>query len=154
MTTYTTQQITAIGGRESTTRTGEHRVYLNNWADLAGLEINYYGNGRSIRAAAFQGATISNTKASRLTAARVYLDVATGTIRTSIRRIAEEARLDIGDDLVRAVVAGIRAATTTEVTSREAAAQLGVSVRTVQRRAAAGRLPARKGSRGRWIITL
>jgi len=41
-----------------------------------------------------------------------------------------------------------------KITSREAAAQLGVSVRTVQRWAAAGKIEAIKDERGRWVIAL
>lgn len=42
----------------------------------------------------------------------------------------------------------------TEATAREAAAALGVSVRTVQRWAATGKVEARKNDQGRWIITI
>jgi|SRR5690554_361783 len=42
---------------------------------------------------------------------------------------------------------------TVELTAAEAAAKLGVSVRTIQRRAQRGQLDARKDERGRWIIT-
>jgi excisionase family DNA binding protein len=41
-----------------------------------------------------------------------------------------------------------------EATTREAAAALGVSVRTVQRWAATGKVEARKDEHGRWIITI
>ena len=42
----------------------------------------------------------------------------------------------------------------TEATTREAAAALGVSVRTVQRWAANGKVAATKDERGRWVITI
>ncbi|MCO6011560.1 helix-turn-helix domain-containing protein [Actinoallomurus purpureus] len=42
----------------------------------------------------------------------------------------------------------------TEITTREAAAALGVSVRTVQRWAAAGKVQAHKDDAGRWVITI
>ncbi|MER5647283.1 helix-turn-helix domain-containing protein [Streptosporangium sp. NPDC002524] len=41
-----------------------------------------------------------------------------------------------------------------QVTTREAAAALRVSIRTVQRRAASGKLNATKDTTGRWVITL
>lgn len=42
----------------------------------------------------------------------------------------------------------------TEVTTREAAQALGVSVRTVQRWAAQGKVEAAKNAAGRWVITI
>lgn len=42
----------------------------------------------------------------------------------------------------------------TEATTREAAAALGVSVRTIQRWAASGKVDARKDDHGRWVITI
>jgi excisionase family DNA binding protein len=42
----------------------------------------------------------------------------------------------------------------TEATTREAAAALGVSVRTVQRWAAKGKVAATKDDHGRWVITI
>jgi excisionase family DNA binding protein len=42
----------------------------------------------------------------------------------------------------------------TQASTREAAAALGVSVRTVQRWAAAGKVEARKDDKGRWVITI
>ncbi len=42
----------------------------------------------------------------------------------------------------------------TEVSTREAAAALGVSVRTVQRWAAQGKVEAAKDGQGRWVITI
>lgn len=41
-----------------------------------------------------------------------------------------------------------------QLTTAQAAQQLGVTARTARRRAAAGRLDATKDARGRWIITL
>jgi len=42
----------------------------------------------------------------------------------------------------------------TTMTTTQAAATLGVSIRTIQRRAKAGKLTARKNARGRWVITM
>ncbi|MEU4410792.1 helix-turn-helix domain-containing protein [Streptosporangium sp. NPDC023963] len=42
----------------------------------------------------------------------------------------------------------------TETTTQEAAKALGVSVRTVQRWAATGKVEARKNDQGRWVITI
>ena len=41
-----------------------------------------------------------------------------------------------------------------ELTVAQAAAQLGLSVDTVKRRAQKGKLPARQDDRGRWLVTL
>lgn len=80
--TYTAQQITAIGGSEWTSRDGsKHRVYLNNWADLYGLEVTRYGTGH-IRGATLDGESISNNQAGRLLTSveSVYWDAADSQI--------------------------------------------------------------------------
>lgn len=61
-------------------------------------------------------------------------------------------RGDATADALAAVTNGERLAR--KVSVREAAAELGVSVRTVQRRAAAGKIAAHKDERGRWVVTL
>lgn len=76
--TYTAQQITAIGGRDWKGR----RVYLNEVAELLGIEVAYYGSG-NIRHASLDGQTISNTEAARLLGTKVYLDTTTGHLVVS-----------------------------------------------------------------------
>lgn len=154
---YRPEQITALGGREWTSRQGQHRVYLNgpDWAPLAGLDIDWYGTG-SIRSVGLAGHSISNSKAGRLlSSSKVWLDVASGRIETTIRAGVDTARLDreIADTLIANLHVGIAAAARPERTAREAAAELGVSISTIYRRAAAGKLTARKES-GRWLIRL
>jgi len=72
MTTYTAEQIIAIGGREWN-KGGKHRVYLNDdvWTRLIGLEIETYKSG-NISSATLGGERISNAEARR------YLDAISG----------------------------------------------------------------------------
>src|SRR5690606_4904672 len=110
MTTYTAEQIIAIGGREWTGHNGQRRIYLNNWHQLAGLEIERYKSG-SIRFAAVDGEQISNTKAAKVAAAKVWFDMETGQLRHTIRRAAEEARVgELADVLISNLIAAIRRA--------------------------------------------
>lgn len=69
--------------------------------------------------------------------------------------------MDLTMDYLRGTVPAVELARairaerlTREVNASEAAKHLGVSVRTVQRRAQRGLITARKDSRGRWIVTL
>jgi len=153
-TTITAQQILDLGGREWTGRNGQKRIYLNNWHELAGLEITRYKSG-SIRWATIKGEPISNNKAGMLMTAKVWYDVETGQLRNTIRSVAENARIEhIGDVLIDNLVAAIRRAGARELTTTQAAQELGVTARTVRRWAAAGKITARKNDRGHWIITL
>lgn len=63
---------------------------------------------------------------------------------------------DLGGWISRIAAAEREAAKpkTVEVTTKDAAATLGVSVRTIQRWAKAGKVVATKDQRGRWVITL
>lgn len=156
MTTYTDTQLIAVGGREWTGNSGIRRIYLNDWAEMAGLEIERYNTG-NIRYAVLAGQRLSNAAAAKLAGHKVYW--ADGQIH-GMDDAAYIARS------VGATTAGLIAALTATIdgrladlapatmTTREAAAQLGVSIRTIQRRAAAGTLTARRDERGRWIITL
>jgi excisionase family DNA binding protein len=151
MNTYTETQIRNIGG--NLWERGNHRrVYLNNWAALAGIHVTHYNSG-NISYAEFNDEQISNNKAHKLlSGAKVYWE--DGQIHTNLRRNAEYARID-ADALIGALLAGIaEAVANTELTTHQAAEKLGVSVHTIRRRARAGKLTARKDARGRWIITL
>jgi len=109
-TTITAQQILDLGGREWTGHNGQRRIYLNNWAELAGLEITRYKTG-AVRFAAIGGEQISNTKAAKVAAAKVWFDVETGQLRHTIRRAAEEARVgELADVLIGNLIAAIRRA--------------------------------------------
>lgn len=81
MATYTTAQIIALGGKTWTpSNDSAARIYLNNWAALAGLEIDTYNTG-SISYAELDGRKISNSKARQyLAGSKVYLNTADGKI--------------------------------------------------------------------------
>lgn len=154
-TTITAQQILALGGREWTGRNGQQRIYLNNWYELAGLEISRYKGSGSISSAKLNGEWISNNKASLLLAAKVWFDVEAGKLRHNIREVAESARIGyVADVLIENLVEAIRRAGARELTTAQAAQELGVSIRTVRRWAATGKITARKNTRGHWTITL
>src|SRR5690554_3741442 len=109
-TTITAKQIIDLGGREWTGRNGQRRIYLNNWHQLAGLEIERYKSG-SIRFASVDGEQISNTKAAKVAAAKVWFDVETGQLRHTIRRAAEDARIgEVADTLISNLIAAIQRA--------------------------------------------
>ena len=106
MTSYTAEQIEAIGGTPWTSnRTGEQRVYLNDWPTLIGLDIERYKSG-SVRSATLGGREISNRRVGQLAAVTVYWS--NGQIMTDLGTVASDARLD-GPALVAALVAGIAA---------------------------------------------
>src|SRR5690606_35859028 len=152
--TITAQQIIALGGREWTGRNGQRRIYLNDWYKWAGLEISWYKSG-SISSAKLNGELISNRKAGMLLAARVWFDVEAGELRHTIRQVAENARVEyVADTLIDNLTAALRRAGARELTTAQAAQELGVSIRTVRRWAATGKITARKNTRGHWTITL
>ena len=154
-TTITAQQIIALGGREWTGRNGQQRIYLNNWPELAGLEISRYKGSGSISSATLNGERISNNKAGMLLAAKIWYDVKAGELRHTIRQVAEDARIGyVADVLIENLIEAIRQAGARELTTAQAAQELGVSIRTVRRWAATGKITARKNDRGHWTITL
>jgi len=72
MTTYTKDQILAIGGNTwENPRNGETRIYVNDWAGLVGLEINRYKSG-NICSASLNGQRVSNGKAGRMLVAKLW----------------------------------------------------------------------------------
>jgi translation initiation factor IF-1 len=56
-----------------TSRTGQHRRYINNWTDIVGLDVELYGTG-NIRWATLDGREISNSRAGAIRSAKVWLD--------------------------------------------------------------------------------
>lgn len=73
-TTYTAEQIEAIGGRRWAKTDGTLRVYINEdvWAALIGLRVERYRTG-NISSAHLRGERISNSRAGRaLTTTKVY----------------------------------------------------------------------------------
>ncbi|MER7131320.1 hypothetical protein [Streptosporangium saharense] len=105
---FTVETMTAIGGNRWT-KSGHDRVYLNDWADLAGLEINHYNTG-NISSAFYQGERISNSQAYKLLGCidKVWFDAATG--RLHCRYGYGDSRVASREELWGAVVAGVRAA--------------------------------------------
>jgi hypothetical protein len=77
---WTIETMTAIGGR-LWERNGMRRVYLNNWAALAGLETSRYNTG-NIASASYKGEGISNSQASKLAGCidKVWFDAADGKL--------------------------------------------------------------------------
>lgn len=104
---YTVETITAIGGSRWT-KGGHDRVYINDWAEFAGLDIDRYNTG-NISSAAYQGEGISNRQASLILGAidKVWFDAADGKLHArygySTPRIGRE---QVWDD----IATGIRAA--------------------------------------------
>lgn len=147
MTTYTAEQITRIGGREWRKSDGTLRVYINTdvWAPLVGLEIDHYKSG-NISSAYLDGERISNARAYRLTAIKVYWEDGKIWV-TRDAELADEIRAaiatavaateptnddqddDTGSDAAKQVTA-LRAAGRT---AREIAQMIGVAVSTIYR---------------------
>jgi hypothetical protein len=59
--TYTIETMTAIGGNRWQ-RAGKDRVYINNWAEFAGVSTTQYKSG-NISSASYQGEHLSNSQA-------------------------------------------------------------------------------------------
>lgn len=101
-TTYTAEQIEAIGGNRWT-RGDKDRVYISDWADMAGLHITRYNTG-NVRSASLAGQDLSNRRAAILAAGKVYWE--DGTLRTNLRDLAEQARVDY-DEIMNPIKAAI-----------------------------------------------
>jgi hypothetical protein len=54
----------------------KHRIYFNNWEEIAGFNINTYKTG-NISSASLQGETISNNKANKMLGGKLYFDMVT-----------------------------------------------------------------------------
>jgi hypothetical protein len=106
--TWTTENMVAIGGNRWQ-KAGHDRVYFNNWADLAGLEVHRYRTG-NISAAAYQGRGISNSQAYKLLDSidKVWFDAEDGKLHC--RTGWSESRVASVDELWNAITAGVRTA--------------------------------------------
>ena len=152
--TITAQQILDLGGREWIGGNGQRRIYLNEWHELAGLEISRYKSG-NISYAAVNGERISNNRARVLASASVWWDVDAGELRHTIRSAAESARLDdVADALIDNLLASCRRSGARALSAAQAAQELGDAARSVGRRHAAGKISASKHSRGHWVVSL
>ncbi|GIH70362.1 hypothetical protein [Sphaerimonospora thailandensis] len=105
---YSVDTMTAIGGSEWI-RGDKHRVYINNWAEFAGLEVSRYNTG-NISYAEWDGEKISNSQANKILSSidKVWFDTATGKLHC--RYGWGESRVATREEVWAAVVAGIRAA--------------------------------------------
>lgn len=105
---FSVETMTAIGGNRWQ-RNGMDRVYLNDWADLAGLDVSRYNTG-NISGAAYQGEGISNSQAYKLLGSidKVWFDAQTGKLHC--RYGFGESRVATREELWDAVVAGVRTA--------------------------------------------
>ena len=106
--TFSTEAMVAIGGSHWQ-RGDKDRVYINNWADFAGLEVDRYNTG-NISAAAYRDENISNSQASKILGCidKVWFDAADG--RLHCRYGFSESRVASRDEVWGHVVAGIRTA--------------------------------------------
>ena len=64
------------------------RMYIN--ASTLGLECTYYSTG-NIKSAEFKGESISNSQGRRYKAAKTYIDVKTGKVRSDYPTLQEAA---------------------------------------------------------------
>lgn len=105
---FSVETMTAIGGNRWQ-RGDMDRVYINNWAAFAGLDVSYYNTG-SIWSAAYQGEGISNSQAYKILGCidKVWFDAATGKLHC--RYGLSESRVATRDEVWQTVVAGIRTA--------------------------------------------
>jgi hypothetical protein len=104
---YSIETMTAIGGNRWQ-RGDMDRIYINNWAEFAGLETSHYGTG-NISSASYQGETVSNRQAGLIAGAinKVWFDVTTGKLQGTYGYSSPR----IGREQVWAdVVTGIRSA--------------------------------------------
>lgn len=76
----TAEHCIALGGSRWQ-RNGMDRVYFNNWAALAGLELSHYGTG-SISGATWQGELVSNSQGYKLADSidKLWFDVTDGKL--------------------------------------------------------------------------
>lgn len=112
---FTVETMTAIGGNRWQ-RGSMDRVYINDWARFAGIEIEHYRSG-SISSASIDGRGIANSRAGRLLGAidRLYFDATDGQLYAQHHGADEfEIRYLDGErdtiNLVARTIAGIRTA--------------------------------------------
>jgi hypothetical protein len=105
---FSVDTMTAIGGNRWQ-KNGMDRVYLNDWADLAGLEVSRYNTG-NISGASYQGEGISNSQAYKLLGSidKVWFDAADGKLHCYYGH--SESRVATREQVWAAVVAGVRTA--------------------------------------------
>lgn len=105
---FTVETLTAIGG--SRWQRGDmDRVYFNNPAQLAGLELSHYKSG-SISGAYWQGELVSNSQGYKLATSidKLWFDLADGKFHC--RFGFSESREASRTEVFHAAIAGIRTA--------------------------------------------
>lgn len=112
---FSIETMTAIGGRRWQ-KNGMDRVYLNNWAEYAGLDLTYYNSG-NISSASLGGRGIANGRAYNILGLvdKLYFDALDGSLHVKHRGAREvEVRYLNGErdsvDLVARIFDGVRAA--------------------------------------------
>ncbi|MFF5642993.1 hypothetical protein ACN6LF_001822 [[Kitasatospora] papulosa] len=105
---YSIETMVAIGGNRWQ-RNGMDRVYINDWAEFAGIETTRYNTG-NISSASYQGYGVSNSQGYKLLGSidKVWFDAADGKLHA--RFGYDESRVASRDEVWGAVVAGIRTA--------------------------------------------
>lgn len=113
--TLTLDAMKAIGGNEWI-RGSYHRVYLNDWAQYAGIDVDYYRTG-NVCGATLGGRGIANGRVVGLlgSVSKVYFDVTDGQLRVQhYGADAYEVRYLDGQrdrvNFVNRIGAGVRAA--------------------------------------------
>lgn len=105
---FSIDTLTAIGGSRWT-KAGKDRVYINNWAAFAGIDVDHYKSG-NISGATYQGDGISNSQAYKLLGSidKVWFDAEDGKLHCLYGY--GESRVATRQELWEAVVSGIRGA--------------------------------------------
>ncbi|MGV2914669.1 hypothetical protein [Streptomyces alfalfae] len=112
----TPENLIAIGGRRWQ-KNGMDRIYINDWADFAGLDVDYYKSG-NVCGATFLGHGIANGRAAGIAGAisKVWFDTADGKLHARYYDDARGYEIRFLDgirqsfDLVDLTFAGIRRA--------------------------------------------
>jgi hypothetical protein len=112
----TVDTMVAIGGRRWQ-KNGMDRVYINDWAEFAGLDVDYYKTG-NVAGASFLGHGIANGRVAGLLSAidKVWFDAADGQLHARYYSGARSYEVRFLDgirqtfDLVDLTFAGIRKA--------------------------------------------
>lgn len=110
------ETLTAIGGRRWQ-KNGMDRVYINDWAQFAGLDASYYKTG-NVCGATFKGRSIANGRVAGIVATidKVWFDAADGQLHARYYDGARSYEIRFYDgirqtfDLVAATFAGIKTA--------------------------------------------
>ncbi|MFF5445515.1 hypothetical protein [Streptomyces sp. NPDC012888] len=105
---YTVETLTAVGGNRWQ-RNGMDRIYFNNPAQLAGLELHHYKTG-NIAGAYWQGELISNSQGYKLATCidKLWFDTVDGQFHC--RFGYSESREASPTEVFHAAIAGIRIA--------------------------------------------